>query len=87
MFTIFVILVVSVFTLTDLIILELIQKKFEHIIIKLVLSSTNNKTDLENRLIKVVRDVMGNSCNIDFEYVDEIKSSKSGKYMYTICEL
>jgi len=30
---------------------------------------------------------MGKDCKVEFEFVDEIKPAKSGKYLYTICEV
>lgn len=34
-----------------------------------------------------IRKVMGHNCNVDFEFVDLIEPSDSGKFMYTICNI
>ncbi len=34
-----------------------------------------------------LRDVMGESCEIVFDFVDDIPREKSGKYLYTVCKV
>lgn len=65
---------------------QVIQKEYDLIIVKIVLNKEKDLRNLE-KIEKVIKFVMGNDCKVEFEFVDEIKPSKSGKYLYTICEV
>lgn len=66
---------------------QVIQVNYNEIICKLVILQnediTNDLEDIKNN----IQAVMGNECNIKFEFVESIEPSKSGKFQYTICEL
>lgn len=62
---------------------QIIQKSYDEIIVKLVVADTPPVHLLQD-LESSVRKVMGTSCQIEFEYVEDILPSPSGKYRYTI---
>jgi len=69
---------------------QIIQKDFYLILVNLEiknkLSATEHKedvTEIEGR----IKMIMGGDVKIEFEFVDEIKPSKSGKYLYTVSEV
>jgi phenylacetate-CoA ligase len=62
------------------------QNALDEIVCRLVLNCEPDPGDLE-QVKSGIREVMGSRCNIEFEYVDKIVPSESGKYMYTICNI
>ncbi len=65
---------------------QVIQKDFTTIVVKIILE---NKKD-EQMLAKIdtsIKKVMGQDCKVEFDFVDVIAPSKSGKYLYTISEV
>lgn len=62
---------------------QVIQIDYEKIKIKIQSSKILGK-DKENEIKNNIYAVMGNNCDIDIEYLDEILPTKSGKYLYTI---
>jgi len=67
---------------------QVIQDNYDHIVCKLVLRG--DIIDIEDNIRdikKKIQLVMGEDCEIEFEFVDEILPTKSGKYRYTICEI
>ena len=65
---------------------QVIQKSFKQILVKIIqtnLLSKNDLIEIENK----IKLVMGNDCEVVFEYVEQILPLKSGKYRYTISEL
>ncbi len=65
---------------------QVIQKDYDYIIYKIVSSNEINEKDIK-KITNSVKKIMGNDCKIDFEFVDEIESSKSGKFLYTVSEV
>ena len=65
---------------------QIVQDDFEHVIIRIEKEGEPNKEDLED-IINKTKILMGQDCKVEFEFVDEIKPSKSGKYLYTVCEV
>jgi phenylacetate-CoA ligase len=66
---------------------QVIQKSVSRIIFKIVKSSDKyQQTELEDIVAKT-KLVMGDDCEVIFEFVDEIQPSVSGKYRYTISEV
>lgn len=68
---------------------QVIQKRPDEIIIKIVFSEQNTAKNYDSDLISIkekIKQVMGQCCKINFEFVDDIKPTKSGKYRYTIRE-
>ncbi len=65
---------------------QIIQKNYNFIVIKIIQNDIENKNDLIN-IKKDIKKIMGNDCQIKFDFVKEIKPLKSGKYIYTISEL
>jgi len=65
---------------------QVIQKDYDWVIIKIVLAGkkdTKKLKDIEN----VIKLVMGKNCKVDFNFVNKIKPTKSGKYLYTVSEV
>lgn len=67
---------------------QVIQDDYDHIVCKLVLRECaigieDNIRDIKQK----IQLVMSKDCEIEFEFVDEILPTKSGKYMYTVCEI
>jgi len=65
---------------------QVIQDDLEHITIRIEKDAEPNKNDLKD-IVNKTKILMGNGCAVEFEFVDEIKPSKSGKYLYTVCEI
>lgn len=65
---------------------QIVQISYNKIECNIVLQKKKNIKDIHN-LRKRFKHVMGNSCKIDFKFVNEIKPSKSGKYLYAISEV
>ena len=66
---------------------QVIQKDYDYIVIKAVVLDVRKFNESKNNIINSIKTVMGQDCKVDFEFVDEIPSTKSGKYLYTICEV
>jgi phenylacetate-CoA ligase len=65
---------------------QIVQDDFEHIIIRIEKIGKPYKSDLDDIATKT-KILMGKDCEVEFEFVDEIEPSKSGKYLYTISEV
>ena len=65
---------------------RVIQRDYQSILCKIVPDG-----EIDNDELKVIeqkiKSVMGDTCEVHFEVVKDIKSSKSGKHRYVICEL
>jgi phenylacetate-CoA ligase len=64
---------------------QIIQKTKKLILIKVVESDKHKKEDLDI-IEKDIKKLAGDDFKIEWEFVKKIKPSKSGKYLYTICE-
>jgi len=65
---------------------QIIQKEYNLIEVKLVKNFDENKDDLDN-IENGIKKVMDENCKVRFTFVDNIPPLKSGKFLYTICEL
>jgi phenylacetate-CoA ligase len=65
---------------------QVIQKDYDLIQIKLVLSSKQLFDKSKGKIEESIKKVMGEKCKIEFKIVKDIKSTKSGKYRYTTRE-
>jgi phenylacetate-CoA ligase len=65
---------------------QIVQKDYDLILFNIVLNSKKNTADI-SKIEANTRLVMGKSCRIEWVFVDEIDSSQSGKYFYTICKI
>jgi len=66
---------------------QVLQRDYDYVVIKLVVTDNRKFEELRTDLICSIRRVMGQDCKVEFEYVDDILPSKSGKYLYTISEI
>jgi len=65
---------------------QVVEKDYDLIKVYIILNKEKNErdmTDIENK----IKFVMGKDCKVEFEFVDEIEPTKSGKYLYTLCEV
>jgi phenylacetate-CoA ligase len=63
---------------------QLIQKRYDQIVIKIIgLKNETEMKEIENMFMNF----LGDNFTINWEFVDEIKPTKSGKYLYTISEI
>lgn len=66
---------------------QVIQEDYDHIVIKLVVMDDRKFNEYKSAIINSIKKVMGKDCKIDFEFVDEIPATTSGKYLYTISKI
>ncbi|HVX40284.1 MAG TPA: hypothetical protein VHB25_11990 [Gemmatimonadaceae bacterium] len=67
---------------------QFIQRSYERIELRVVRSAGENAPEHELADVRrSVRTVMGERCDLDVRFMDEIPPLASGKYRYTICEL
>jgi phenylacetate-CoA ligase len=66
---------------------QVIQKTPLHLMYKIVLNATPAPADDLEEIRQKSRLVLGNECQVDFEYLAAIPPSSSGKYRYTISEV
>jgi phenylacetate-CoA ligase len=66
---------------------QVIQKSFTHFVFRIAKSDSNYQRDELDEIIANTKLALGSDCEVDFEFVDEISTSGSGKFEYTICEL
>jgi phenylacetate-CoA ligase len=67
---------------------QLIQDRIDHILIKVELDKDRKppEEDLED-ITQKTKMLMGQSCSVDFEFVDHIGRAPGEKYLYTLCKL
>jgi len=67
---------------------QVIQKEFEKVVCLIVKKQEEelSKEELEDIKNKI-KLVMGDNCKVEFEFVDEIPATNSGKYRYTLSEV
>ncbi len=66
---------------------QVVQEDFDKIKIKIVTRKRREFKQHQSNIVKNIRSVMGGDCKVDFEFVEEIPSSPSGKYLYTISKV
>ncbi len=67
---------------------QVIQKKRDHIIYKIILNEKEKiVVEFEPEIIQKTKLVMGDNCRIEFQYIDDIPLSPTGKLRYTISEI
>jgi phenylacetate-CoA ligase len=66
---------------------QVIQKDYNLIVIKVIIKDKNGFYSKKNNIENSIKKVMGKNCKIKWEFVNEIKPTKSGKYLYTISEV
>ncbi len=67
---------------------QIIQDEIDHVLIKIQLNENAKaiETDVED-ITRKTKILMGESCKVDFEYVEDISRTASGKYVYTLCKV
>ncbi|MBQ0821977.1 phenylacetate--CoA ligase family protein [Microvirga terrae] len=65
---------------------QVIQKDYNRIMIKMITTAAPTDHALDE-IRNTLQRVMGKNCRIDFDFVDDIPASPSGKYRYTITHL
>ncbi len=66
---------------------QVVQKDYDRIVIRLVISDTQKFNESKTGITDSIQKVMGQNCKVEFEPVDDIQPTKSGKYLYTISEV
>ena len=71
---------------TDIEKFQIVQKALNEIVVKIV-----KKTELSQKrkddIIDKIQAVMGTECDVEFEFVEEIPKTATGKYLYVVSEL
>jgi phenylacetate-CoA ligase len=65
---------------------QVVQNEYKLIKIYVVKEGEASLEDM-NHIARKIKLVMGEDCQVEFEFVDELRPTRSGKYLYTICEL
>jgi phenylacetate-CoA ligase len=67
---------------------QIIQDRLGHVLIKVQLQENKKapEKDLDD-IIRKTKVLMGHDCQVDFEFVDDISRTQSGKFLYTICNV
>ena len=67
---------------------QIIQDEIDHVLIKVQLNEDAEapESDIED-ITRKTKILMGESCKVDFEYVEDISRTASGKYVYTLCKV
>ncbi|MBN2182689.1 MAG: phenylacetate--CoA ligase family protein [Sedimentisphaerales bacterium] len=67
---------------------QIIQDEIDHVLIKVQLNenASADKGDIED-ITRKTKILMGDSCKVDFDFVEQIHRTTSGKYVYTLCKV
>jgi len=67
---------------------QVVQEAFDRIVIRIELKPRTqaDPADLDD-IRRKTQVIMGAGCRVEFEFVDKIERSASGKYVYTICRI
>jgi len=66
---------------------QVIQKDYDYILFKVVLGDKDSFESNKPKIEKEIQREMGSDCKIEWQFVDQIKPTKDGKYLYTIREV
>lgn len=66
---------------------QIIQKTLHNIILKIVLFDQKPPPEELDTITSQIRMVFGSNCQVNFDFVEKIETSKSGKYLFAICEI
>lgn len=65
---------------------RVIQKDYDAIIVELVADEQMAQSEI-NAITEKIKLIMGQGCDVAYEYKERIESGKSGKFLYTVCEI
>ncbi|MDZ7959739.1 MAG: hypothetical protein RMY34_17955 [Aulosira sp. DedQUE10] len=66
---------------------QVIQKEYSEILVKIVPLTSNYPLEELNDFVEKTKVLMGEDCLVNFEFVDDIKTTPSGKYRFVISEI
>ncbi|MEJ6483213.1 hypothetical protein N0Y54_18145 [Nostoc punctiforme UO1] len=66
---------------------QVIQKSYSEIVVKIVALNSNYSLEELDDFVEKTKILMGEECVVNFEFVNEIKTTASGKYRYVISEV
>jgi len=66
---------------------QVVQTDYSRIVIKVVVLDNQKFNELKDELVSAIKRVMGDECEIEFEFVGDIPPTASGKYLYTFSEV
>jgi phenylacetate-CoA ligase len=67
---------------------QVVQNDYSHILVKMILQPGTTPDEMQpdlDRISKKIQLVMGEECIVSYRFVDDIPPTKSGKYLYTVC--
>jgi len=65
---------------------QVIQEELDKIVVKIVQQSEMTKDNLKE-IEEKIKIVMGKECKVEFDFVDDIPTTATGKYQYTISKI
>jgi phenylacetate-CoA ligase len=66
---------------------QIVQKSYTEIIMRIIKSESDFQEKELNDIVTKCQVLMGKNCKIKFEFIDDIPSSSSGKFRYTVSEV
>jgi phenylacetate-CoA ligase len=66
---------------------QIIQKDYDRIVYRIVKAEADYAPHELDEIVDGIRTLMGAECRVEFEFLDDIPASSSGKYRYTISEV
>jgi phenylacetate-CoA ligase len=66
---------------------QVVQKSINHLVFRIVRSDNGYDVNEQNEIIDRAKLVMGDDCKVEFEYVQNIPPTISGKHRYVISEI
>ncbi len=66
---------------------QVIQEDYQSVVYKIVRTSVDGKPEECTEIIQKTRKLMGESCKVRFDFIDDIPPGNSGKYRYTISKV
>jgi phenylacetate-CoA ligase len=66
---------------------QIIQKDYLHILFKIILANQNYQQSELDEIIAKTRQVFGNDCLVEFDFVKDVPATGSGKFLYLINEI
>jgi phenylacetate-CoA ligase len=66
---------------------QVVQKDYDYILVKLVVLDAEKFEEHKTDIISAIQRVMGQDCKVEFQYVEDIKPTATGKYLYTLSEV
>ncbi len=66
---------------------QLVQKSYTHLLYRIATANDQYQQAELDEIVSKTKQVMGRACEVTFEFLDDIQTSPSGKFRYTISEV